>query len=55
MARDLITLRPESPLAQAAGVFLHEQISGAPVVDAGGVCVGVLSVSDILEAEERLS
>jgi CBS domain-containing protein len=32
-------------------VLLDEQITGAPVVDEGGECLGVLSASDIARAE----
>jgi CBS domain-containing protein len=36
------------PLREAARLLLLHQISGAPVVEPGGTCVGVLSVSDLL-------
>jgi CBS domain-containing protein len=55
MVRNVRTLSPKDSLADAAGVLLHEQMSGAPVVDERGVCVGVLSASDIVGAEERVA
>lgn len=55
MVRDVKTLRPTDTLARAAGLLLAEQLSGAPVLDDEGVCVGVLSASDILGAEERVA
>ncbi len=54
MVRSVTTLKPSDTLAHAAAVMLHEQISGAPVVDAKGACLGVLSASGILGAEEKV-
>jgi CBS domain-containing protein len=34
-------------------LFLRDQISGAPVVDEDGVCIGVLSATDIVSFEEK--
>jgi CBS domain-containing protein len=53
--RNVITLRPQATLAQAASTLLAQQITGAPVVDAGGTVVGVLSASDLLLAEARVA
>lgn len=53
MTRDVVTLKPADTLADAAKTFLREQISGAPVVDDSGRCVGVLSASDFLSADEK--
>jgi CBS domain-containing protein len=55
MVRRVVTLGPTDPLAQAAGLLLREQMSGAPVVDEHGVCVGVLSASDVAGAEEKVA
>jgi CBS domain-containing protein len=55
MVRQVVTLAADEILAQAAGLFLREQISGAPVVDAAGRCLGVLSVSDVVGAEEKVA
>lgn len=52
MVHDVTTLRRDDSLANAAYKFLHKQISGAPVVDGDGRCVGVLSVSDVLGAAD---
>ena len=48
--REVATVRPSDTLADAAALFLREKISGAPVVDEAGACVGVLSASDLLDA-----
>jgi len=49
------TLRPTDTLAAAARLFLDEQITGAPVVDSEGRCVGVLSVTDVTRAEKEIA
>ncbi len=48
MTRRLVTLRPEMPLFEALGTLLDHDISGAPVVDAEGRLVGLLSELDCL-------
>jgi CBS domain-containing protein len=50
MATDLIVLRPEMEILHAMTVLLEKRISGAPVVDAEGTLVGVLSKKDCLRA-----
>lgn len=50
MARALVTLRPDVTTAEAAEVFLEHGISGAPVVDAEGHLLGLLSEYDCLRA-----
>src|SRR6516165_7876193 len=52
-AADLIstpvrTIPQEMSLREAAHLFTRERISGAPVVDADGKCLGVLSSSDFV-------
>lgn len=49
MARRLVTLSPEMTMLEAARLLLDARISGAPVVDAGGALVGVLSKKDCLK------
>lgn len=53
MTRDVAVLHPDDHVADAVDLFLRDQISGAPVVDEEGVCLGVLSATDILCFEER--
>jgi CBS domain-containing protein len=50
MAATLITLPPEMEILRAMEILLAERISGAPVVDAAGKLVGVLSKKDCLKA-----
>ena len=53
MTKQVAVLRPGDRLADAVNLFLRHQISGAPVVDDEGVCVGVLSATDIVSFEEK--
>jgi predicted transcriptional regulator len=46
MSRDVIRFPENMPLREAAQILVQKQISGAPVVDAAGKCVGVLSLAD---------
>ena len=50
MTRDLVTLTPGTEINRAMHVLLERRISGAPVVDANGWLVGVLSKKDCLRA-----
>lgn len=50
MATDLITLTPETEINRAMIILLDAGISGAPVVDANGELLGVLSKKDCLKA-----
>lgn len=47
--QNLIYLRPEDSIDHAVMTFLREQISGAPVVDSEGKCVGVLTTVDAMK------
>jgi len=52
MTTPVVTLRYDMPLHEAAALLAQEQISGAPVVDAEGRCVGVLSATDFVRQIE---
>ena len=54
MTRNVVTLTANSTMAEAADELSQHQVTGAPVVDELGNCVGVLSGSDFirLKAEE---
>lgn len=53
MSRDLVLLTEDMPLREAAHLLLQNQIGGAPVVDAQGRCVGVVSTTDFLRLAEK--
>jgi len=46
MIRDVVVIPVETSMRTAANVLAKNQISGAPVVNAEGHCVGVLSIAD---------
>lgn len=48
MTREVVRIPEEMPLRDAARLLLQNQVGGAPVVDAEGKCVGVLSAVDFL-------
>lgn len=51
MAKEVITIASDMPLAEAARFMWEREISGAPVVDHDGLPVGVVSASDIVRAQ----
>ena len=48
MATGLLTLKPDMPIFNAITLLLRNKVSGAPVTDATGKLVGVLSEKDCL-------
>ncbi len=53
MNREVIPVPANATIGEAAEVFNSQEITGAPVVDAKGRCVGVLSVTDLALRENR--
>jgi CBS domain-containing protein len=53
MTRDVVVLLQETPLREAARIMIQNRISGAPVVDAQGRCVGVLSAMDFVRMADQ--
>src|ERR1700676_4069237 len=52
MTQPAITVTPETTIAEAARLLLQHRISGLPVVDEGGVGVGVFTEGDLLRRIE---
>lgn len=52
MSRNIVSARPEMPVAQAAGYMLQYRISGLPVLDSSDRLVGILSEGDLLRRPE---
>src|SRR3954447_696902 len=48
MSQDVVSLPCEMSLRTAARCLARARVSGAPVVDASGRCVGVLTATDFL-------
>jgi CBS domain-containing protein len=53
MSRDVITIPHDMSLRAAAHLLFRNQISGAPVVDAEGRCIGVLCATDFVHWVEE--
>ncbi|MBS5595256.1 MAG: CBS domain-containing protein [Clostridiales bacterium] len=54
MTHDVITIRPEIDLKEAATVFVEHNISGAPVVDRNNRLVGILTEGDLVKQQKPL-
>jgi CBS domain-containing protein len=52
MTRDIVTVGPETPLADAIRLMLEHRVSGLPVVDGNGQLVGLLTEGDLLHRAE---
>ena len=50
MMTELVTLAPDMEINRALKILLDRRVSGAPVVDAAGELVGVLSMKDGFKA-----
>jgi len=54
MTRDVTELSADTPLRDAVRLLVEHQISGAPVVDTDGKCIGVFSATDFLRLGLKL-
>jgi len=52
MTKDVVTVLPETTLADAARMMLARRVSGLPVLDAAGHLVGVVTEGDLLRRAE---
>lgn len=50
MTLEPILIRAEAPLSEAADLMHRRRVHGLPVVDAGGLLVGVISQTDLARA-----
>ncbi|SDP46138.1 CBS domain-containing protein [Nakamurella panacisegetis] len=48
MTRNVVTVRPHTPLAEAASILVRRGFSALPVVDAHGGLVGVITEADVV-------
>jgi CBS domain-containing protein len=53
MSRDVVVIPKEMSLRAAAHLLSQHQISGAPIVDKDGRCIGVVSATDFLQWIEK--
>ena len=49
MSRRVVQLEPETRLEDASQVFASQGLTSAPVVDAQGICIGMLSAADFIK------
>jgi CBS domain-containing protein len=54
MTKDVITVSPEATLEELGRLFIEKKISGAPVVNAAGAIVGVVTENDLISKNSRL-
>jgi CBS domain-containing protein len=52
MTRNVVSVRPDTPVAEAIRTMLDNQISGLPVIDEAGGMVGILTEGDLLRRGE---
>ena len=52
MTREVVTVRPDTPVLIAARQMLERKISGLPVVDDAGCVVGIVTEHDLLRDGE---
>jgi CBS domain-containing protein len=52
MTTAVVSVKPETTVRETAKIFVEQGISGAPVVDANGKLVGMVSEGDLLHREE---
>ena len=53
MQRDVVTISREETLSDAMELMTENHVSGLPVVDHGSRCIGLVSVTDILNYEQE--
>lgn len=54
MTTDVLSLTPEQPIKEAMEALVARGVDGAPVVDADGKVVGMLSTGDLIVQDARL-
>ena len=54
MTREIITISPETEIAQAAKLLLVNRINGVPVIDDAGELVGILCQSDLIIQQKNI-
>jgi CBS domain-containing protein len=54
MTTDILTVTPETPIADLSKLLENRKIGGVPVVDKGGRLVGVITQNDLVERARDL-
>jgi len=53
MTREVVSVRPDTPVGTVARLMCEKEISGVPVVDAAGDVVGIVTEADIIARHAR--
>lgn len=53
MSSPLVSVMPDNPLDECYRVMEENQIRRVPVVDAGGKCIGIVSLADIAQKASK--
>ena len=53
MTTKVVTVSPETEIAQVAKILLEKRINGVPVVEASGKLVGILCQSDLIAQQKK--
>ena len=54
MTKDIVTVTKETSIRELAGLFTARKISCAPVVDAAGDLIGIVTETDLVEQDKNL-
>ncbi|MCU0588943.1 MAG: CBS domain-containing protein [Syntrophobacteraceae bacterium] len=54
MCRDVVTVSPDSGIAETVALLLEKRINGLPVVDGKGRLVGIICQSDLIAQQKRM-
>jgi len=54
MTKDVITVKPETSIAELAGILMKNEISGVPVLDDSGALYGIVTENDLISQNKRL-
>lgn len=54
MARDVLTVREDTPIGEAAKLLLERHINGLPVIDEDNNLVGIICQSDLVSQQKKL-
>jgi CBS domain-containing protein len=55
ISTDVVSINPHDTLREAVAVMVENHVSALPVVNGRGLCVGVISVTDLLGMTQELS
>jgi len=54
MTKDVVTVTPDTSIEELSTLLVSNEISGAPVVEASGAIVGMVTENDLISRNKRL-